>query len=431
MGAIPDRVSFLVERAQRVLDGASADDLWRELDALPPRELVRFDWQSRSWSTGLVPKQIAALGRAELSLVSADGHERERAIRATPLTPLTVKLLVLRAVDWVAPVRRAAIARLDACPADLLTRALPLAERLAEERYRGDELGELLDARLTVRAATQSSDTRVRRTAWRRLGDAAHPHELIEQAAVDPDAVVRSVAARALERLPPHDRRMLAEALIDDRVGRIAARALAALVGLDGAAPIREALTAPSATLRRAARDWARLHGIDARAVARERGDAIALAELADPRDEALIRAMLDDPRARVRAAGLRGLARIDRPAARRAAVRRAQRERPRPRELGGRRRAQRRQPQRRRSRGALEDRARQIPHTQSAVPRGFAPAARPVGAPRGAVGGRARHRGRHLAPRRRPDRPRARAGAQGTDRAPTARARRPVASRD
>lgn len=93
--------------------------------------------------------------------------------------------------------------------------------------------------------------------------------------------------------------------------------------------PIRAALVARSAALRRATRDWASIRGVDARAFYRARLDAdpkdavalTALAEMGDPQDGELFRRMVADARSRVRAAGLRGLARVDRPAGRRAAI--------------------------------------------------------------------------------------------------------------
>ena len=135
---------------------------------------------------------------------------------------------------------------------------------------------------------------------------------------------MRMLLASALGRLEPGERRRPARILVDDPVGVVAGPALGALVELDGAAAILPALTGRSAGVRRAARDWAAIRDVDARAAYLERSDALglmALAELGDERDAGRFRDMLGDERIRVRAAGLRAIARIDRPAARAAAV--------------------------------------------------------------------------------------------------------------
>jgi len=344
-----DPVTSLIERANRTVarvpDQATVAVLFVEIERLPLRDFVRFDWQARSPLSGLQWGAVGKLRRSTLrgarkplwqtlALVSGDGHERERAIKAAPFTSLTTKLLVLRCVDWVGPVRDAALARLDDCPHDLLVAALPLAEQMAAERARGEILNALIDARLSdddLRGACEAADPRTRRVAWQRLAarQAASADELRDVAARDNDVMVRAVADRSLDHLPDKQKRALAAVLVDDRVGWIAVPALAALVALDGAPPIVDALTARTGALRRAARDWASIRGVDARSIylgrlAADPGDTVslmALAEMSDPRDLDVFLVMLADDRSRVRAAGLRGLARVDQSAGRRAAV--------------------------------------------------------------------------------------------------------------
>jgi len=65
------------------------------------------------------------------------------------------------------------------------------------------------------------------------------PHELRDVAAQDDDVLVRSLAANALSGLVVEDRRELAEILLEDRVGWVAVRALAALVEIHGIEAIR------------------------------------------------------------------------------------------------------------------------------------------------------------------------------------------------
>jgi hypothetical protein len=139
-----DRVTRLIVRANRLLessrDHADVEQLASDLELLPPRELVRFDEQSRSWYSGLRQEAIRRLrwpllrGARKplwemLGLVSSDGYERERAINAARLSSLTARLLALRCTDWVPEVRTAALRRLaDAAP-DQLVSALALAQQ--------------------------------------------------------------------------------------------------------------------------------------------------------------------------------------------------------------------------------------------------------------------------------------------------------------
>lgn len=287
----------MTSRVTALLELGSAE-IVAGLAALSPRELTEFDWRSRHWAGGLLPKTID--GAAALGLVAADGHRRERAIRTVELTPLTVRLLALRAVDWVDPVRAAALERLATAPAELLVAALPQADRLARRRARGTELEGLLDRRLSdaeLLRAAWSADPLIHRSAWRRLR--VITPALAEQAARDRDVVVRAVAASALESLPDAARRRVAALLVEDHLGWIVRPALAVLVACDGEAAIRGGLTGRSRALRWAARDQARLHGIDARAVYLEAGDTLSLCEVGDRRDTEVFRAALGD-RARV-----------------------------------------------------------------------------------------------------------------------------------
>jgi len=366
-----DPVKQLIDRANALLvqhppDPARVEKVVFGVAGLAPRDLVRFDEQSRAWLRGVNWRAVPGL-RGErsdedergkwhvvtrrrsatpaptdaavslwnvLGLVSGDGYERERAIRSVPMTIVTARLLTIRCIDWVQPVRDAALSRLDECPHTALVEVLPLAAQLAAERARGQVLNAFLDARLSdadLRQAYTVKDSRTRRAAWQRLAarGAATAAELREVAARDKDVLVRAVAANALPGLPPTEQRALAEVLVRDRVGWLAVPALATLVAFDGAAAIRPALTARTAALRRAARDWASIKDVDARSVyvaclttaPQDALAQIALAEIGDPRDVALFDRMLDDPRSRVHAAGLRGLARVDRPAGRRAAI--------------------------------------------------------------------------------------------------------------
>lgn len=312
-----DEVKQLIDRSNVLLAQArpgaeQVNEVIARLAGLSPRELVRFDEQSRSWLSGLPWSRVPILRRAPpeeaekgirprfarrrpvsaepagpglalwhvLGLVSADGHERERAVRYAPITILTARLLTVRCIDWVREVRDAALSRLDGCPHEILVEALPLVAQLAAERARGAVLDALLDARLTdddLRRAGIVDDARTRRVAWQRLElrGVTTPRELRELAAQDKDVLVRAVAARALSRLGDDEQRALAVVLVEDPVGWVAVPALAALVRLDGASAIRPALTARTAAVRRAARDWASIKGVDARSIYLERVAAV------------------------------------------------------------------------------------------------------------------------------------------------------------
>jgi hypothetical protein len=369
--ASEDAVKHIIDRANALLGDEAADpgrvgELMTEAARLSPRDLVQLDERARGYLSGLNWHRVPALRGAAgddsddglwqrltrrhrasreptdaslalwhvLAFLSGDGYERERAVAWAPITPLTTRLLAIRSIDWVQQVRDAALARLDECPNEMIVEALPLVAQLAAERSRGQVLDAFLDARLSdddLRSAYRASDVRTRRAAWQRLATrrALSASELRDVAALDDDVLVRVVAANALSELAADDRRQLAQILIEDRVGWVAVRALAALVDLDGTHAILPALTARTAALRRAARGWAAIRDIDARSVYLERvGDSpkdalalVALAEMSDPEDAELFGAMLRDPRARVRAAGVRALARVDRAAGRSAAI--------------------------------------------------------------------------------------------------------------
>jgi hypothetical protein len=234
----------------------------------------------------------------------------------------------------VPEVREAALRRLADAPVWALLDVLPLVDVLTQERRRAGALDALVEARLAdgdLRTATRAENGLARRAAWRRLvaRGACEPEELRDRVVRDPDVVVRAMAPTLLPTLAEEQRRAVANVLLGDPVGWLAGHGLDAMVELDGAPAIRAALTARSATLRRRARDWARVRGVDARAVYRTRldrdpADMLALVGLAEIGHRADITVLLDalaDPRARVRAAALKAVAALDEPAAREAAM--------------------------------------------------------------------------------------------------------------
>lgn len=319
--------------------------LLKELDAFGDGEILRFDVRARSWSSGFGSGEIAKLhsrwrrGAAErlwtiAALVSADGFEREAAVEAVELRRSTIRLIALRSTDWVREVRQAALLRLAAAPVSVLLDVLPLAEVLTRDRARSGDLDALVEQRLSsddLKAAAASVNPLARRAAWRRLiaRGAVPARDLIDGAACDPDVMVRGLAAHQLGELAPGPQHELADVLVGDPVGWIAGLGLQVLVETDGTDAITDALTAPNATLRRRARSWAHVRGVDARAVylARLEQDPVdelalvALAEISAPEDVDVLTAAAADRRTRVRAAALRALGRLDPPAARELAI--------------------------------------------------------------------------------------------------------------
>lgn len=344
-----DAVSESLSQTNRLLASsrspAEVDELLAAIGTLTPEELAQFDWRARSWQSGLDWKAVKQLRRPllrgaqrtlwqVLAFSSVDGFERERAIVDSPLeSVLHVRLLVIRCLDWVDPVRNAALDRLADIGEALIAEVFALAERLATERVRGQALDAWLEARVSdglLRILGASSDVPTRRAALRRLERrGALTSSDLDSLVSDRDVVVRGLASRHLMSVREADRRPLAEALIGDPVGWIGKRALDALVGLDGDDVVVQSLTAPTAPVRRAALEWAQRRDIDAGGIYRERLadrplDKIALLGLAqngDAADRSTFAEMLADPRARVAAAGLRALARIDAPAARTTAL--------------------------------------------------------------------------------------------------------------
>jgi hypothetical protein len=322
-----------------------AEQFLRELDAFDVGQMARFDARVRRWRYG-PPAYRRAFGRDQwpgagaatfeqfLDLVSRDGRQRQRAVEKLPLRPCVALLITIRATDWVAQVRAAALRRVATMDPDVAVELLPAVDTLAHARERGHALRSVLAQRLDnedLKRASCSPNHLIRRAAWRRLIDrsAYDPSDVVNRAIADPDVIVRSVAAAAIGTFSVENRRAAATALIQDHVGALAARGLEALVLIEGDAPLLIALMSPTTTLRRRAQEWARLRQINAAALYRDRlqQDAgqrealLGLAEIAEPADLELMVRALNDARAPVRTAALRAVAALDPDLAERAAV--------------------------------------------------------------------------------------------------------------
>ena len=254
------------------------------------------------------------------------GHVREEAIRqlAAVSDGREIAVLLLRANDWVAPVRRAAIAALRrrAQPALVpeLVQALPLLDRMrAWQRIDDPTLLDELDAALDAAAlgnGLASADVLVRRACARRLAATAPGPAAIDLALGDRDGVTRRTIARWLcaEAGPTFDAH--ATRLLADRLGSVRREALAVAVGRGLSADSAETFLAdPDPGVRDIARAHLVAIGMDVAARYRVMLDdgsvpvrAIGLTGLAETEGivaAGLVRAHLADPDPRLRAAAL------------------------------------------------------------------------------------------------------------------------------
>ena len=328
------------------------------VDSLSMAERVRVDERireqlARTWS-GLpaclkTPEHAARLTLREgteaavLGLVAAapNGYVREAAVRRLALLGGGDELppLLIRANDWVAPVRQRALDALHARVVPAYTphwvRALGLVVRLRGTQ-RGaagplmDAVLELLrgdDARAAVleglylpdRAASRACYTILLRPGAPELEDA------VLRALGSDDVVVRREAARAAPRLD--DRalakllpRMMADASV--RVRMMAVETAAERMGLDALPLLTDGLLDRGAAVRAHARaivtrqgamDFAAFYrdGIAAHAP-RLAEHVMGLGETGTAADGPLLRALAAHPRPRVRVAAIRALARLD-----------------------------------------------------------------------------------------------------------------------
>lgn len=279
----------------------TADDVLALLarrDSLRAREVVRLDAGIRAVGLRSAPQRAGMV----LALASADGHERQRAVEAIDANApddLVANLLALRAVDWAEPVRAAALAKLRELPQLTLLYLLPMVERL-RPRARSGALVALFEERIDPDALRVTAgghpDPLARRSAWRLLIDtreSLYADDLVDVLALDRDAAVRAIAPHAVD--------LLLQLESDHEWFRAATE---------------RALVARNPAVRRVAREWARVRGVDARwsyaKAPPERALAlIGRAEIAWPSDAKVIAHLIRDPRARVSAAALRALANL------------------------------------------------------------------------------------------------------------------------
>lgn len=312
-----------------------------------PRVVVRLDEHARrawwyearhaSLDEQLLARVAEGVVEAPLAVALAsthgDGRVRERAVAAMLAAPSAelVPFLVLRTSDWARPVRdraRAGLALLLADdPGTFLPALLPAATAIGQ-RWRGT----FAIAQATAALSTASPEVRQALAASadpasRRFvcdlglsGDWWSADELIGLVESSPDVRIRTRAAEAACRDAVWRRRMaVLHRLARSRRPEVRAVALTGLVRTGNDADVVAYLDDTAPLARALARDAARRTGVDALARYREAvltaptPPVIAgFAETASPKEASLLDRLLSHPQAKVRAAALQALRRLD-----------------------------------------------------------------------------------------------------------------------
>ncbi|WP_432049893.1 hypothetical protein [Verrucosispora sp. NA02020] len=291
--------------------------------------------ESALWRVG-ARFSVASSGPVAMALASmhGDGRIRERAVAAMVGRPCpeVMPFLVLRAGDWVKPVRdraRAGLALLLADdPGRYLPAVLPMALRL-DARLRGGFAVTQVQAALLSsppevwRGLLGSGCRRQRRfvfdivvaQGWLRLPD------YVTCAETDADVGIRVRAAEAACREAVWTRRHdVLHRLARSVRAEVRVVALTGLVRAGQDSDVAAYLDDDAPLVRAVARDAARRIGIDARAHYRTAvsagepalGVIVGLAEVGSAADTPLLRPLLSYPQAKVRAEAVRGLRLLD-----------------------------------------------------------------------------------------------------------------------
>jgi HEAT repeat protein len=359
MAAIPFLVPYLLHE-QEPIAAATADTLRNLVSLVPPFGLVPLDQGTRSrsaygdplWSrwwrlrAGEV-KRLLRFGPAAVALVGLasfhrSGYVREAAVQhlATVVDGSELPFLLLRANDWVEPVRRraaqAVLSRIAPGYIHHFVHSLPLVLRLTDcVREDHAELVTAITGLLRSDAARpfllegiRSADPHLGR-CWFRLASGLERedlHPIVAAGLRARDPVLRLWAAREAPRAL--DGEELPAALLRMRRDRFVAvrceglRALIAVLPEEAPAELRQALLDPNTSVRALARYYLRKQDpIDfaafyREAVAREDealGAALlGLAETGAAADAHMAQPLVDSPVRAVRLAALRCLAWLD-----------------------------------------------------------------------------------------------------------------------
>lgn len=306
------------------------------LDTADPRAWTAFDRGARAmirYGSSPPPSVTgeAAEARLALALCHPDGRVREAALDEAVGHPVLLPLLVVRAGDWVAPVRERAREALEAVlDVETAVALAPVILRVGR-RERGsfgvEALGGALRGapRERVLPLYTHTDRTVRRFAFRLAVEEGllSPGELARRASWDDDAVVQTLCSDAAVAAVAGegDWDDVLEPLLDARNPRARAAGVTALrrAGLPERAV--RFLADRAAVVRACARYVVRQHGTDPVPWYRERcvadpavppGAVIGLAECGQRADAALLWPLLGHPEPRVRARAVAGLRTLD-----------------------------------------------------------------------------------------------------------------------
>jgi HEAT repeat protein len=321
------------------------------LDAIPPQLLPAADtmvrremlWWARDADTAWmrspadmqrIPAHLAGdLAVLGVMAMHPSGYVREAAVERLAAQGdgrTELPILLVRAHDWVDPIRRradaAALARLTVLvppSLELLTLVLRLenGSRRSEAGRRVMDLLRIPEARPVLHEGMRSPDrpTRLQCFAWLAEDDASLA-DVVREALGSPDPVLRHAAARAAHRLPNEEIAVVARAMVHDRSGRVRSNgaALARRLGREGEPLLIQAAVDVNATVRLVARDELKRRGMAAdgafyrealRMSPESTGALAGLAETAAPEDAEVLERYLSSTRVVLRRIAVIGYA--------------------------------------------------------------------------------------------------------------------------
>lgn len=332
------------EALDRLIDALEAVDARRDPAAArtalrilwtSPRLVVRLDEHvRRAYRPRTFGKSKDGPLTVAMDATHRDGHVRERAVARmlTAPEPAWMPFLVLRAADWVRPVRDRARAGLALLLADDPRTYLPAVLEMTlvgSVWLRGGFAhGQALAALLTVAPAMRMELAAACGPAGRRfvletgLSQGWWDRDtMLTLATSERDVRLRSRAAEKLCRDAVWGRRLpMLRRLAGHRRPEVRQVALIGLLRLGEVPEVADHLTAPAPAIRAIAREAARQSGIDAAGRYRSAvtsadppplGAIAGLADVGGPEAVELLTSLLDHPVARVRAHALRALHRL------------------------------------------------------------------------------------------------------------------------
>lgn len=309
-------------------DRRAAQHFLRLLGELSDEALVGLDRRVRSWSewSGWGGGQHIGRGMASddelIAHASAaaccfvnNGYLREAAARELQRDDRrSLRLLTIRATDWVPEVARAALDGVRLSDAPSFVDHLALLESLTGARSRAGELQNLIAEKLSDSAATEriaalttAPDAKSRRAAWKwlaKLRPEAVSARLLE-AARDTDAWIRAWAYRQVDDATEETKQGVVAVMLEDPIGAHRARGLRTAVAMGSVdeGRLQDALSDRSSGVRAVAQEALMQRDIDPRdsylrSLAGDPpvGDIYGLGEVGARADAELIRPLLQHP---------------------------------------------------------------------------------------------------------------------------------------